>query len=58
MTPKAQMRRRLQSLLTGAIYVVFAAAIVALAIWWQMFRWQECRHVGHSTLYCILAGGR
>lgn len=32
----------------------FFVGILALAIWWQMYRYHDCKMVGHSTLYCVM----
>lgn len=36
------------------IAIVFAAVVFASAWWWVSFRWNECRGVGHSILYCAV----
>ena len=33
-------------------------AFLALVVWWQVYRWNECRMVGHSAIYCVLTSGR
>ncbi len=40
--------------------LAFAAVVltvIGLGVWWQMFRFRECRGVGHSLLYCVLMAG-
>lgn len=42
-------------------YAAAAAVVVALlyGVWWiNAFEWNDCRHVGHSVLYCVLKHGR
>jgi hypothetical protein len=34
--------------------VMAIAAGVVLVIWWNVFRFDDCRRVGHALLYCIL----
>ena len=34
--------------------LALAALLIGLMVWWQVFRWHECRKVGHSRLYCIM----
>ena len=38
--------------------VAFFVAVVGAAIWWQMYRWHDCRIVGHSWLYCLATVSR
>lgn len=33
-------------------------ALIGLAVGWQLYAWQECRRVGHSSLYCMMRIGR
>jgi len=28
--------------------------VLGLLIWWQIYKYSDCRMVGHSNLYCIL----
>ena len=39
-------------------WILFFVILFALAGWWQVFRWHDCRHVGHSKLYCIMTVGK
>jgi hypothetical protein len=32
-------------------------AFLVLATWWQVYKFYDCRNVGHSMLYCILSIG-
>lgn len=32
-------------------------ALGGAVTWWQIFRWQECRQVGHSLFYCFITMG-
>jgi hypothetical protein len=42
-----------------AIIVLTAIiAFLSLGVWWQVYRWEDCRMVGHSTLYCIMTIGK
>lgn len=35
--------------------VVLAVLVVlALGVWWQVYKYNECKVVGHSTFYCIM----
>lgn len=37
---------------------VVILALIAANIWWQVYRFNDCRAVGHSRLYCILTIGK
>ena len=45
----------MKSTLQGIGILLGIAGVIALVVWWQMFRWHECRMVGHSRLYCVLS---
>ncbi len=32
--------------------------IFGLAIWWQVYKFGDCKKVGHSTLYCVMDFGK
>ena len=39
--------------------MVFATLLlVAIAAWWQVYRYHDCKAVGHQTLYCIGSIGK
>ena len=31
--------------------------VLFLAGWWNVYKYQECKKVGHATTYCILILG-
>jgi hypothetical protein len=39
--------------LKTAVSVGTIIAFLAAAVWWQVYRFRDCRAVGHSMLYCI-----
>jgi hypothetical protein len=46
---------------TALVTVLVAGAMIlffALMIWWQVYRYHDCKMVGHSTIYCIGSIGR
>lgn len=45
-------------LLQPLLILLGIVAVISLAVWWQIYRWQDCRHVGHTQLYCILTAGK
>jgi hypothetical protein len=45
------MKRIVAPILIGAAILVVLWDIVC----WETFKWGECRHVGHSVLYCLAA---
>lgn len=36
---------------------LFVVAIVGLAIWWPLYKFHDCKRVGHSALYCVMDVG-
>lgn len=37
--------------------LVIIAAVVIGPVWWRVYRYNDCRRVGHSRLYCVLDNG-
>ena len=29
-------------------------ALLGFAVWWQAYRWHDCRRVGHTFFYCLM----
>jgi len=48
------MRDLLKIIGIAAIFIAF----FGFMIWWQVFRYQDCKMVGHSTTYCIFTIGK
>ena len=40
----------MKELIAGVILVVI---LFGIAIWWNIYAFQDCKKVGHSTLYCL-----
>lgn len=40
-------------ILIRAAAIVLFCALAASAIWWQVYKFHDCRRVGHTKLYCI-----
>lgn len=38
--------------------VFLVVAFIGLAGLWQVYRWDECRQVGHSKFYCVMTAGK
>jgi hypothetical protein len=36
------------------IIVLAVLAVVGLGVWWEVYKYHDCKMVGHSTLYCVL----
>lgn len=34
-------------------YLLIMAALLTLSIGWSVLQWNECKDMGHSTLYCV-----
>ena len=41
-----------------AAYALTIGALIALAAWWGVYKFHDCKKVGHSTLYCMLDIGK
>lgn len=35
--------------------LLFAGLVIGGTIWWRLYVYHDCRHVGHSILYCVAA---
>ena len=35
----------------------FIVIFFGLAFWWRIYKYHDCRRVGHATMYCILDNG-
>lgn len=44
------MKRRLETLAILAMFIV----IPSLTLWLIIYKWDDCRKVGHTTLYCFM----
>lgn len=33
--------------------VLLVVGLLGFGIWWETYRFHDCRSVGHSRLYCI-----
>jgi len=38
--------------------VLFVMALIGFQCWWVRYKYQDCKRVGHSTLYCVLDLGK
>jgi len=41
-----------------AIIVLIFVGLIGLGIWWDVYKYGDCRKVGHSKLYCIMDIGK
>lgn len=37
----------------AALYVAGTVLALAVAVWWNVAQWTECRDAGFSVMYCI-----
>jgi hypothetical protein len=44
------MKRQLEIVAMGMAFI----AVVSVMIWLTVYKWQDCRKVGHSVLYCVM----
>jgi hypothetical protein len=54
----AQEEERMSEWVKIACIVSVFVGMLLLSVWWEVYKYHDCRRVGHSTLYCIAAGGR
>lgn len=47
------MKRCFQKYLSSILVVAGLMCVLALDIWWHWYRYEDCKAVGHSTLYCV-----
>lgn len=40
------------------LLIIVVLLIIPFQIWWQFYRYHDCKKVGHTTLYCILSIGK
>lgn len=33
---------------------IVAIAIVSLSIWWTIYKYEDCKLVGHTKTYCVM----
>lgn len=34
--------------------LVFIVAFLTFFVWWNVYRWRDCKMVGHSSFYCLM----
>jgi len=40
---------------TGSWFgIIFFIILLSISIWWKIYKYHDCKKVGHSTLYCVL----
>jgi len=40
--------------LSTLVYIGFALVVVAAVLAWPIYRFHDCKKVGHSTFYCVM----
>lgn len=45
-------------MIRNAGLLLLAGILISLGIWWQIYRYQDCRAVGHTQWYCLLTIGK
>lgn len=54
------MQRKKLMIINKNEYLQFLAGLIlilcfiGLPIWWTIYKFKDCRKVGHSTLYCVM----
>lgn len=38
--------------------ILLFAALLATGVWWEVYKYQDCKMVGRSTLYCVMRVGQ
>lgn len=44
--------QRMKNIIIITIITLLVLAILGLSIWWTIFKFKDCKNVGHSNLYC------
>lgn len=48
--------------MTKLAYTAFSVLLIflltGLSIWWSIYKYKDCRRVGHTTTYCVLDMGK
>lgn len=43
------------NMIAGLTIAILSILIPALAIKWEMYKYDDCRKVGHTKVYCLFA---
>lgn len=38
--------------------LVLGLLLLVIGIWWQVYKYHDCKKVGHTTMYCVLDIGK
>lgn len=44
-------------ILIGPLVVLAFIALIGFGVWWEVYKYHDCRNVGHAKLYCIMKIG-
>jgi hypothetical protein len=44
----------IKKILQTLVAIIAIAVIFFLVIWWPIYKFNDCRNVGHKILYCIM----
>ena len=48
----------MKNIILGTVTLISFLAVISFAVWWQVYRYQDCKLVGHTKLYCIMNIGK
>lgn len=51
------MREFLDKLGALLLLVVILVIVGGALLWWPIYKYHDCKRVGHSTLYCVMDVG-
>lgn len=52
------MKRKQGDIIRWIVLTSFVVGLVSVGILWQVYRYQDCKLVGHTKLYCIMNIGK
>ena len=52
----------IEKIFTGFVGSLFLIALIGIivyaAIAWEVYKYRDCKKVGHTTVYCLFTGGK
>lgn len=43
----------MRDLFTAIMYGLFLLSVVVAVVWFKVYRYNDCRNVGHTVFYCL-----
>lgn len=48
----------MKNFVSFALVALAFAALLGFGVWWERYKFHDCRKVGHSRLYCVMDIGK